>query len=112
MALKNSVQAIPLSSIASSTVSGSYQAINSGGLPNPCFLIRITNGSNMAVTISYDGSTDQEYLAAGAILQLSLQANSQPSNFVTNMSKGTIVYVKGTAGTGSVYLSGYYQPVL
>lgn len=109
MAVKNSVHAIPLTSIASSTVTGSYQAINPSGLPKPCFLIRIINFSSQAITISYDGVTDHEFLPNGGIFQFNIQANSQPSSYLANLSIGTIVYIKGTAGTGTVYLSGYYQ---
>lgn len=110
MAVKNIVKAIPLTNIASSTFSGSYQAINSTGLPNACFLIRLISTSSTPVTISYDGTNDHDYLPGGATIQLPHQSNSQPNNFIANLPIGTIVYVKGTAGTGNVYLAGYFQP--
>ena len=109
MAVKNSVQAIPLTNIASSTVSGSYAAINATGLPNACFLIRIINNSTQDVTVSYDGTTDHEYVIKATVSQFSFQANSKPNNFVANIAQGTKVYVKGTAGTGNIYLAGYFQ---
>lgn len=105
----NRVQAIPLTSIASSTVSGTYQAINANGLSEACFMIRINNDSNKDITVSYDGSTDHEFIIASDFLQVDAQNNARPNNFIALFPKGMIVYVKGTAGTGNIYLSGYYQ---
>lgn len=111
MAVKNYVLAIPLTSIASSTVGGTYAAINPTGLPNACFELRITNNSNKDITISYDGINDHEYLpTASAALQIYGQQGAQPSSFIANFAKGTVIWVKGTAGTGNIYLSGFYLP--
>lgn len=105
----NRVNAIPLTSIASSSVTGTYAAINTNGLPEACFMIRINNDSNKDITVSYDGTTDHEFIIAADFLQVDAQNNSRPNNFTALFAKGMIVYVKGTAGTGNVYLSGYYQ---
>ena len=110
MALKNIIQAIPLTNIASSTVSSTYQAINSTGLPSACSIIRIINNSTDDVTVSYDGTNDHEYVPKATVVQLSFEANAQPNNFVSVLPIGTRVYVKGTAGTGNIYLSGYFNP--
>lgn len=109
---KDRVNAIPLTNIASSTVSGTYQAINTSGLDHPCFLVRIINNSTQDVTISYDGTTDNDYLRTTESLPLNFQTNGRPSNNVANLPKGSKIYVKGTAGTGNIYVAGYYQPVL
>lgn len=109
MAVKNQIQAIPLSTFASASVTASYQAINAG-LPNSVFLLRIINASNKDITISYDGVHDNDYIIAGTVLSINGQANAQPNNFLANWAQGTIVYVKGTAGTGNVYIAGYFQP--
>ncbi|HVW99252.1 MAG TPA: hypothetical protein VHA52_02260 [Candidatus Babeliaceae bacterium] len=108
MGVRNSVQVIPLTSIASSALTADYQSINTEGLANACSIIRITSTSSTDVTISYNGSTDHEYLPAGGTITLPFQANAQPQSYVANMAAGTIVYVKGAAGTGNIYLSGYY----
>jgi hypothetical protein len=110
MAYKNTVKAIALTNIASSTVTGSYQAINTSGLPNPCIIIRIINNSSKDVTVSYDGVNDGEFVPTMTTLQLPLQSNMVPNGNVAVLAQGTIVYVKGTAGTGNVYLAGYYLP--
>ncbi len=104
----NRIRSQTLGSIDSSTFTGSYQAINSTGFSNPCFLIRIINDSTVDVTISYDGTTNNDYLRTGETIQLPLQSNAQPMNFLSLMPIGTVIYVKGSAGTGSVYLASYY----
>jgi hypothetical protein len=111
-AVKNIVQAIPLTSITSASVTGSYAAINSTGLPNACFMIEIINNSTMDVTVSYDGTNDHEFVPTLTTTKLEFQTNSQPGNYLANLALGTKVYVKGTAGTGSVFLAGYFQPTL
>lgn len=105
---QDKVKAITLTSIASSTVSGTYQAINPLGLTHACFLVRVMNASNQNVTLSYDGSTDNDVVLATSTLEVPCQTNSVPNNKVALFAKGQIIYVKGTAGTGNIYLSGYY----
>lgn len=109
MAVKNSVYAIELTSIDSATFTGSYQAINSGGLTSPCFILRIVNNSTEDVTVSYNGTTDNEFVPKATQLNLTLQTSTQQNGLIANMSRGIIVHVKGATGTGLVYLSGYYQ---
>lgn len=112
MAFKNTVKAIALTSFDSASLTSSYLPINSAGLPQACILVRIINDSSVDVTISYDGTADNDYLRTTETLQLPLQSNSQPNNNESVLPKGTKVYVKGTAGTGSLYLAGYYQPTI
>jgi len=109
MAVRNTVAAIPLTSIDSSTFTGAYQVINTNGTPNPCFLLRLINNSNKDVTVSYDGTNDHEFVPANSTSQFPFQSNSVPNNNVALFRQGTKVYVKGSAGTGLVYLAGYYQ---
>ena len=109
MAVKNFVQAIPISSLDSAGIGVSYLAINAGGLPEACFLVKIINNSNTDVTISYDGINDNDFMQDGEIITLNLQTNSQPNNHIALMRKGTVIYAKGTAGVGLIYVVGYYQ---
>ena len=112
MATTNIVLPITMTNIASGSISGTYAAINSTGLPFPCWEIIITNTSNKDVTVSLDGTTDHFFVTSGTILTLITQTNSRPNNFVDDFAQGTRVWVKGAAGagTGNVYLSGLYQP--
>ncbi len=106
---RNYIEAIPLTSIAAGTFTGNYQAINVAGLPNACTLIRITNDTSKDVTISYDGVVAHDYMRTGDRLELNLQANSQPNGYASSLKRGTVVYVSAAAGTGSLYLAGYYN---
>ena len=110
MSVRNTIKAIPLTNIASSALTTSYQAINSTGLPNACCLLRLVSTSSTSVTISYDGVNDHEFLLDGESFNINAQANSQPVSLTANFPIGTKVYAKGTAGTGNIYLSGYYVP--
>ena len=105
---QNSVKPFILSSILSSTLTGLYAPLNGTGFLQAPFFIRIVNSGSLAVTISYNGVDDHEFIPAGTIFELNSQTNSQPNAQVALFSKGTIVYIKGVAGTGSIYLSGYY----
>lgn len=112
MSARNTVSSIPLTSVASVSLVGTYAPINTTGLPNACFMLRLTNSTDVGVTVSFDGVTNNEYIPAGGVVNLPVQSNSQYNNFIANFPRGTIVYVKGTAGmTGSIYLSGYYQGI-
>lgn len=104
MAVKNSVAAIPLGTVV---IGAAYQAF--AVLPKACFFVRIINASNAQVVVSYDGINDNDVVLASGVLELNAQTNSQPNNFIANVAKGSIIYVKG-AGAGNVYLAGYYQP--
>jgi hypothetical protein len=111
MALKNTVAAIALQTIDTSTLSPIYQLITATtGLPESCFLIHFINGSDVAVTVSYDGVTDHDIMPADTHVTLNFQTNSSPSNFSAHMARKTLIYVKGTAGTGNFSVAGYYQP--
>ena len=109
MAYQNKVLPIPLSSIDSSTFTGAYQLLSAaGGLPNPCIMLHIANNSTVGITVSYDGVNNHEFIPANSVFELPSQTNSQPGAHIALFPKFTIVYVKGTAGTGNIYLSGYY----
>ncbi len=109
MAFKNTVKAVPLDDINSATLTGTYAIVNSGGLPNPCFLLRIMNASTQPVTISYDGSVDHEVVLANSTLVVNAQNNAQPASYVANFPRGFTVWAKGTAGVGLIYVSAYYS---
>jgi len=106
---KNSVKAIPLASFNTTGLTTSYKVIDSAGLDEACFLVRITNDSDADITLSLDDVADHEFIMAGDVLLLPVQTNSQPGGWVALLPKGQRFYVKGAgAGTGLVYLSGYY----
>jgi hypothetical protein len=112
MATKNVLLPVPLSTVQGSAFTGSLQAINATGLPKGVCILRITNNSNSDIIISFDGTTNHDFVAmGGGILTINAQANAQPTTSVANFRAGTVIYLSGTASsTGAVYLSAYYQP--
>lgn len=108
MALNNSAHPIPLSSIDSATLIANYQLISAAaGIPNPVFFLKIVNNSNVPVTVSYDGVNDHDVVRANTDAPINYQSNNQPQNHVALLPQFTKVYVKGNAGIGLVYLSGW-----
>lgn len=102
------VQAIPVQGIASTGLTASFQPLNTG-LPESCFCIRIINGGTTPVTISYNGTDDQDVILPSQVLQLPTPINTLPNSRGAQIAKGTIVYVRGSAGaSGSISLAGYY----
>lgn len=111
MATKNIVLPIALSVFDSSAMTGSYQLLSAaGGIPAACIMLRFVNDSTQDIFISYDGVTDHDFLPGITSFELNFQANAQPTPSVSCMPLGTKIYVKGTAGAGFIYLSGYYNP--
>jgi len=104
------IKPILLESVDSSTIDAvTYTAIDGGGIEHACSIIRITNASNQAVLISYDGAHDHEILLTSEHMDINLQINNRTSNKIALIPQGTIVYVRGTPGVGFIYLSGWYQ---
>jgi hypothetical protein len=112
MAYQNKVLPITLSSINSATFTGAYQLLSAAaGLPHSCTQLHIANNADVSITISYDGVNDHDFLLAATDRQLYFQSNALPQGYAASLAQGTKVYVKGSAGTGLVYLSGWYSPI-
>lgn len=111
MALKNSIKAAPLSSLNSAGFDNTLQIISpDSGIPGATSLLRIINGSNTNIGVSYDGIVVHDTVLAATTLELNFQSNAQPSNFVAVMPRGTRVYIVAAApGVGFVFLATYYQ---
>ena len=92
-----------------------FQVINTGGLPQPCFMIRIINDSNTGIDIAYKYNpliqVDiwNDHVLANHDITLYFETNGQPASYMALMAKGMEVFVRGAqAGIGTVYLAGYY----
>lgn len=84
-----------------SELSPSYEVINSDGLSKSCTIMRITNGSDRPITISFDGITDHEYLLPNSIYEV------LPMSDIAMVPKGSKVWVSGKAGKGFITVSGH-----
>lgn len=92
-----------LRSIDSATLTGSYQAI---GIPldQPSYILKLVNNSTVLVTISIDGTNDIDVAPANSFWLY----DEDKTNSHEALPKGTKIFVKGAAGTGSIYLVSQY----
>lgn len=97
----------PLRSIDSATFTGSYQTLGSP-LDHPSAIIKLVNNSTVLVTISIDGAEDFDVAPANSFWLYDNTANSKHETDSIFVAKGTQYYVKGSAGTGLVYLAVQY----
>jgi len=111
--LTNRIFPVDLTSFNAASLTGTYQAINSSGLDFSCFMLQFTNSSTADVTISFDGTNDHEFIPGTAadiprsVKQIYAPASNTSQAIV--FPKNTIIYVKGSAGVGTLYLSAYGQ---
>ena len=89
----------------SASMLGTYAA--AGTLLHPARIVKFTNNTTQDITISWDGTNDHEYIPAGSFLLLDFTSNAV-SGAPLSVNNGTVFYAKGTAGTGSLYISYYY----
>lgn len=91
-------------------LTGVFQVVNAGGFYGSPFKLRIVNASDVDVHISYDEVNSNDIILADSDLILDFQSNSQTPNHRCLFRKGTTVSVAGAgAGTGLIYVTGYYQ---
>jgi hypothetical protein len=95
-----------LRSINSTTLSGSYQAVG-GPLVFPSYKCKLVNNSTSLVTISIDGINDHD-VAPSSSFWLYDEGTVGQSGYFPALPAGTQIYVKGTAGTGLIYLVSQY----
>jgi hypothetical protein len=106
----NYVLAIPITSADTTGISDTPIAVNEGGLPNACYMIRLTNTSTEPIYFSI-GYSDvaNDVLLPGISTEIYAQSNAQKRD--TGFFKaGTEIWINGTASTGDFYVAGYYQP--
>lgn len=111
MAVKNSLKAIPVVTANSAALAAGYVLpISATGFPEALVILRIVNASNQNVIISFDGVNDNDVVIAGSFLQIEAQTNAQPNNYMAAFAKSSKIWARGTAGIGTIYVIGYYQP--
>ncbi len=94
-----------LRSVNSSTFTGVYVAL---GIPlaHPSYICKLVNNSTVFVTVSIDGATDIDVAPANSFWLYDETKFGIPS--IEFLPQGTQFFVKGTAGTGLVYLVTQY----
>ena len=118
--MSNKLMAVEMAIFDSSGLTGSFAALNGSasytvytgnGFEEPIKMLKIYNGSDTTVTISYDGTTNNDIFPPGSHMILDIQTNHQSGSTggagTLNGAKGQILYGTGTAGTGNFYVVGY-----
>ncbi len=96
----------PLRTIDSATFTGSYQNLGTP-LDNPSYICKMVNNSTVLVTISIDGINDMDVAPANSFWLYDEGKVGFNSGYPA-LPAGTQIMVKGSAGTGSVYLVSQY----
>lgn len=104
----------------SSGLTGSYQVLNgaanqtgtsSVGFQYDIKILKIYNDGTTAVTLSYDGVVNHDYLPSKGTMIIDLQTNHRDNGSSGSGQlygrQGQLVWGKGTAGTNNIYISGY-----
>jgi hypothetical protein len=110
MALTQQLAYEQLRSINSSTLSGSYQAVGTS-FAHPICIMKMVNNSTSLVTVSVDGVNDYDVLPATSFFLYDATTNASKRNDVLVFPQGTQIYVKGSAGTGLIYLVCLYNVI-
>jgi hypothetical protein len=106
MAYTNRIAWETLRSIDSATLTGSYQALGTP-LAHPSYICKLVNNSTVLITISIDGINDVDVAPANSYW-LYDEGKVGLSGAYPALPQGTSVFVKGSAGTGSIYLVSQY----
>lgn len=95
-----------LRSIDSATLTGSYQNLGTP-LQHPGYIVKLVNNSTVLVTISIDGINDIDVAPANSFW-LYDEGKAGLNAAYPALPQGTQIMVKGSAGTGSIYLVSQY----
>ncbi len=93
----------PIRSVNTSALSGSYVVLGTA-LTDEARILKIVNNSNQDLTISTNGTTDMDFLPQTSFVLYDAGSNRGNPAPTMVFPKGTQFYVKGSAGTGLVYL--------
>lgn len=108
MAYKQQLAYEALRSFDSASLTGTYQALGTP-LVNPGTIVKLVNNSTVLVTISDNGVRDVDIAPAGSFWLYDATTNRTCDGNPIFIPAGRQYSVKGTAGTGSIYLVVQYN---
>jgi len=106
---KEFIVPMELQSIDSATIDPALWTAIGNPVEEALSLIKITNASDEDIIISYDGIREHEYIVSGKKSVTYFQFNERNDCDTALLAKNTVIYVKGTAGTGYIFVAGYYN---
>jgi hypothetical protein len=107
MSVKTSATWDALRTLAYGSISGTYAALGTAIL-FPVVNMKIYNGTNALLTFSFDSITDNFVIPALSAAVWDIASNRVASGEDLSLKANTTVYVKGSPGSGSVYLEVIY----
>jgi hypothetical protein len=108
MGYKNKIKWNERQVFDTSGLSTSYQTMAAAGWTNAPIALKIVNNSDKDIDVSFDGSTDHDFVAQSSACVWDLRTNAYLDKAA--MAEATQVFIKGaSAGTGNVYAVAIYQ---
>lgn len=104
MSYTNRITWETLRTLDSATLTGGYDKVGTA-LAHQSYILKMVNNSSVLVTVSIDGVTDIDVLPANSFF---LYDESEGNQAQPALPAGTQIFVKGTAGTGNIYLVNQY----
>jgi hypothetical protein len=105
------VQFDTLRSLAYTGISGSYAQVGAA-FAYPARIVKISNNTNADILVSFDGTTNHDYVAAGGFVLYDYSTNKNNTDIGGYFFQaiGTQVYVlsSGSPSSGSVYVTVIY----
>lgn len=109
MSLSTRMLAEPLRSLAFGGITAAYAPIGSA-LAHPERIIKLYNGTDQDLFISFDGVSDNDILPTKAFLLIDVCANKTKDDGFY-LGQDTVIWARQAAGapsTGSVYITVFY----
>jgi hypothetical protein len=100
----------PMRSIAAGLIDDTYRTVGSA-FQHPIYWIHLYNGTDQAVTFSWDGTDDHLFLPAGGFLVMDITTNHAQNAAGLFFSIGQRIWVREatvTPTTGIITLSAFY----
>ena len=98
-------------SFDTTTLTGTYQALNGTGTSNDCKVLKIYNGSGVGIDISFDGINKHDFWPSGATIIIDFQANhADPAASGAGklyLKKGQIIYGKTSSTSSQLQIAGF-----
>jgi len=94
----------PLRSLAFGSISGTYAGVGAA-FAHPVRMLKITNTSDVTITISFDGIVDHDIVPAYSAWIHDYASNSELPAGSLDQAQGTRVYVKGAPSLGTIYVT-------
>lgn len=116
----SSLTMVEMAVFNTASLTGTFQALNGStsyliftgnGFQFDIKILKMYNASNVGITLSFDGTTRNDFIPSGGTLIVDLQTNAANSSSDAtkrlNGRAGQILYGSGSAGVGNLYISGY-----